>query len=66
MPGIVDPTCIVIGGGVFNDHPALVEAIRLELRQYLNHPLLEGKEKRIEASIYKGNAGLQGAFARCR
>lgn len=62
----VDPTCIVIGGGVFNNHPALVEAVRVELRKYLDHPLLEGKEKRIEASIYKGSAGLQGAFARCR
>lgn len=62
----VDPTCIVIGGGVFNNHPALVEAVRHELRQYLIHPLLEGKEKRIEASIYKGSAGLQGAYARCR
>lgn len=61
----VDPTCIVLGGGIFNNHPALVDAVRDELFRYLSHPLFVGKEKRIERSMHKGEAGLHGAFARC-
>lgn len=59
-----DPHCIVLGGGVFNHHPALIEAVRKEVKQYLCHPLLIGKEERIEASINKGEAGLRGAASR--
>ncbi len=59
-----DPHCIVLGGGVFNHHPALIEAVRNEVRQYLQHPLLKGKEERIEASLNKGEAGLRGAASR--
>ena len=59
-----DPHCIVLGGGVFNHHPALVEAVRQEVKGYLTHPLLEGKEQRIEASANKGEAGLRGAASR--
>ncbi|MGG0670504.1 ROK family protein [Sporosarcina koreensis] len=60
----LDPACIVLGGGVFNHHPALVEAVRTKLGTYLQHPLLKGKEQRIEGSIHKGGAGLYGAFSR--
>lgn len=56
----LDPHCIVLGGGVFNHHPELIEAVKKELRQYLRHPLLNGKEERIEASVYKGEAVLRG------
>lgn len=59
-----DPHCIVLGGGIFNHHPELIEAVRKEVRQYLRHPLLKGKEQRIEASVYKGEAGLHGAALR--
>ncbi|MFJ7936670.1 ROK family protein [Sporosarcina sp. NPDC096371] len=59
-----DPHCIVLGGGVFNHHPALVEAVRKEVGRYLQHPMLQGKEQRIEASVNKGEAGLYGAAAR--
>lgn len=61
----LDPACIVLGGGVFNHHPALVEAVRSKLGTYLQHPLLKGKEQRIEGSTHKGDAGLYGAFSRC-
>jgi glucokinase len=59
-----DPHCIVLGGGVFNNHPGLIELVRKEVRQYLHHPLLKGKEERIEASAYKESAGLHGAASR--
>lgn len=57
----LDPHCIVLGGGIFNHHPELIELVRKEVKQYLRHPLLKGKEERIEASAYKGEAGLRGA-----
>lgn len=56
-----DPHCIVLGGGIFNHHSELIELVRKEVKQYLRHPLLKGKEERIEASAYKGEAGLRGA-----
>ncbi|MBB4823397.1 glucokinase [Sporosarcina luteola] len=59
---LLDPHAIVLGGGVFNHHPALVEAVRRELGIYLQHPLFKGKEERIEVSRHKGEAGLWGAF----
>ena len=61
---LLDPHCIVLGGGVFNHHPELIEAVRTEIRQYLRSPLLKGKEKCVEASVYKGEAGLRGAASR--
>lgn len=61
----VDPSCIVLGGGIFNKHPALVEAVRKKFGKLLVHELFKGKENRIEGSIHKGEAGLQGALARC-
>ncbi|QTD40973.1 ROK family protein [Sporosarcina sp. Te-1] len=61
---LLDPHTIVLGGGVFNNHPSLVEAVRRELRSHLQHPLFQGKENRIEASHFKGEAGLWGAFHR--
>ena len=59
-----DPHCIVLGGGVFNHHPELIEAVKKRLGEYLIHPLLKGKEQRIEASVYKGEAGIHGAASR--
>lgn len=61
---LLDPHTIVLGGGVFNNHPRLVEAVKKELADYLQHPLFKGKEQRIEASLLKGDAGLWGAFFR--
>lgn len=61
---LLDPHTIVLGGGVFNNHPRLVEAVKKELTDYLQHPLFKGKEQRIEASLLKGDAGLWGAFFR--
>lgn len=61
----VDPSCIVLGGGIFNNHPVLVEAVRKQFGQLLTHELFAGKEDRIEGSIHKGEAGLRGALARC-
>jgi glucokinase len=59
-----DPHCVVLGGGIFNHHPELVLAVRKEVSTYLTHPLFKGKENRIEASIFKGDAGLRGAAYR--
>lgn len=56
----LDPHCIVLGGGVFNHHPELIKAVKNEVGKYLSHPLLKGKEERIEASIYKDEAVLRG------
>jgi len=61
---LLDPHAIVLGGGVFNNHPRLVEAVKKELADYLQHPLFKGKERRVEASLLKGDAGLWGAFFR--
>ncbi|MGE7624953.1 ROK family protein [Viridibacillus sp. NPDC096237] len=59
----LDPHCIVLGGGVFNHHPELIEVVKRELGQYLTHPLLKGKEERIEASVYKDEAVLRGVVS---
>lgn len=59
-----DPHCVVLGGGIFNHHPELVQAVRKEVSTYLTHPLFKGKENRIEVSIFKGDAGLRGAAYR--
>jgi glucokinase len=61
---LLDPHVIVLGGGVFNNHPRLVEAVKKELADYLQHPLFKGKEQRIEPSVLKGDAGLWGAYFR--
>lgn len=61
---LLDPHAIVLGGGVFNNHPRLVEAVKKELADYVQHPLFKGKERRIEPSLLKGDAGLWGAFFR--
>lgn len=61
---LLDPHAIVLGGGVFNNHPRLVEAVKKELADYLQHPLFKGKERRIEPGLLKGDAGLWGAFFR--
>lgn len=59
-----DPAYIVLGGGVFNHHPQLVDLVRRKVGDYLKHPLLKGKQSRIEGSILKGDAGLKGASMR--
>lgn len=61
---LLDPHVIVLGGGVFNHHPKLVQVVQRKLGDYLTTPLLHGKENRVEASIFKGNAGLIGAASR--
>lgn len=59
-----DPHCIVLGGGVFNHHPELIVAVKKKVGEYLHHSVLNGKEERIEASSYRGKAGLHGAAFR--
>ncbi|MCM3758406.1 ROK family protein [Sporosarcina aquimarina] len=60
-----DPTTLVLGGGIFNKHPLLVTAVRKEVASYFTHPLFNEKEKCIQESKFKGEAGLRGALARC-
>lgn len=60
-----DPTTLVLGGGIFNKHPLLVTAVRKEVASHFTHPLFKGKEKCIKESIFKDEAGLRGALARC-
>lgn len=59
-----DPHCIVLGGGVFNHHPELIETVKKEVGKHLHHTMLQGKEARIEPSSYGGKAGLHGAAFR--
>ncbi|MEO4052559.1 ROK family protein [Solibacillus sp. CAU 1738] len=61
---VFDPHTIVLGGGIFNHHPLLIEKVKGRLKTLFVHPLLAGKESRVEGSINKGEAGLVGAASR--
>lgn len=58
---MLDPHCIVLGGGFFNHHPKIIEQIKEKIQQRLLYTPFEGKEKIIGSSIHKGDAGLIGA-----
>lgn len=61
-----DPHCIVLGGSIFNHHPKLAELVKIGVKNHLQHPLLHGKEKRIQVSNNQKDTGLIGAAARAR
>ncbi|WP_042477351.1 ROK family protein [Bacillus ndiopicus] len=58
---LLDPHCIVLGGGFFNHHPIIVERIQEELKDRFENTIFAGKERAIEGSINRGDAGLYGA-----
>lgn len=58
---LLDPHCIVLGGGFFNHHPSMIEQIKLRLQQSFAGTPFAGKEQIIESSLHKGEAGLLGA-----
>lgn len=58
---LLDPHCIVLGGGFFNHHPKIIEQIKEVIQQRLLNTPFEGKQKMIESSIRKGETGLYGA-----
>lgn len=58
---MLDPHCIVLGGGFFNHQPKIIELIKDGIQQRLLNTPFEGKEQIIESSIHKGETGLYGA-----
>lgn len=58
---LVDPHVVVLGGGVMNHHPQIVDEISGLVDQYFSLPFFEHKKGRVQASLNKGNAGLIGA-----
>ncbi|MEK5186542.1 ROK family protein [Solibacillus sp. FSL W7-1324] len=58
---LIDPHVVVLGGGVMNHHPQIVDEISRLVDQYFSLPFFEHKKGRVQASINKGNAGLIGA-----
>lgn len=58
---LVDPHVVVLGGGVMNHHPQIVDEISRLVDQHFSLPFFEHKKGRVQASLNKGNAGLIGA-----
>lgn len=58
---MLDPHCIVLGGGFFNHQPKIIKLIKNVMQQRLLNTPFEGKEQIIESSIHKGETGLYGA-----
>lgn len=58
---LVDPHVVVLGGGIMNHHPQIVDEISRLVDQYFSLPFFEHKKGRVQASLNKGNAGLIGA-----
>lgn len=58
---LIDPHVVVLGGGVMNHHPQIVDEISRLVDQYFSLPFFEHKKGRVQASLNKGNAGLIGA-----
>ncbi|WP_274307926.1 ROK family protein [Solibacillus daqui] len=61
---LLDPHCIVLGGGFFNHHPKVIEQLKLLLQQSFAETPFAEKEQIIESSLNKGEAGLFGAAAK--
>jgi len=58
---LLDPHCIVLGGGFFNHHPKIIDHIKETIQQCFVGTPFAGKEQIVESSIHKGEAGLYGA-----
>jgi len=58
---LLDPHCIVLGGGFFNHHPKIIDHIKEALQQCFVGTPFAGREQIVESSIHKGEAGLYGA-----
>lgn len=58
---LMDPHVVVLGGGVMNHHPQMVEEIGQLVDSYFSLPFFYHKKGRVQASMNKGNAGLIGA-----
>lgn len=61
---LLDPHCIVLGGGFFNHHPKVINRLKTLLHQSFEGTPFAGKEQVIESSLNKGEAGLYGAAAK--
>ncbi|ATP41664.1 glucokinase [Solibacillus sp. R5-41] len=61
---LLDPHCIVLGGGFFNYHPKVIDQLKILLQQSFAGTPFAGKEQIIESSLNKGKAGLYGAAAK--
>lgn len=62
---LLDPDKLILGGGVINHHPDLLDPIKNALRKYLI-PKQMGILNRLNVSRLKGNAGLIGAGLKVR
>lgn len=60
---LLDPDALVLGGGVINHHPELLDGIKAELEQYLVENQ-RGLLERMRVSEAKGDSGLVGAGLR--
>ncbi|THG89814.1 hypothetical protein AJ85_15020 [Alkalihalobacillus alcalophilus ATCC 27647 = CGMCC 1.3604] len=58
---VLDPDIIVLGGGVVNHQPWLLDLIKKELKKLVVNPVQSGIEKRLRVSKLKAEAGLFGA-----
>ncbi|WP_413375548.1 ROK family protein [Alkalihalobacillus sp. 1P02AB] len=58
---VLDPDIIVLGGGVVNHQPWLLDFIKKELQKLVVNPVQSGIEKRLRVSKLKEEAGLLGA-----
>lgn len=61
---LLDPHSIVIGGGVVNHNPSVIDVLKNMLKQYLTNEQSDVLD-RITPSVYKGDAGLVGAALKC-
>lgn len=57
---LVDPHKIVVGGGVFNHQPILLELVKKSLEKYLIEEQMDVLN-RFSLSVLKGDAGVVGA-----
>ncbi|MFD2444351.1 ROK family protein [Bacillus sp. CGMCC 1.16607] len=58
---VLDPHVVTVGGGVINHQPQFFELIKHEVQLLTQNPIQQSISERIQASYYKGDAGLQGA-----
>lgn len=60
---LLDPNKLVLGGGVINHHPDLLDSVKASLKKYLVPDQMD-LLNRMDVSELKGNAGLVGAGLR--
>lgn len=60
---LLDPDCLILGGGVINHHPDLLEPIQAALEKYLV-PDQKDFLSRMDVSRFQGDSGLIGAGLR--